>query len=156
MRKLILIALIGFSLVSCEEEVSSNNPAFEATIGYTFWRAEQFSAEVTNNTLTVYASDLTEQVKITIPNYELGKTYDLGENNIYKVEYSNIDDEEVTTTYSTGTGIGGGYVRLESADFSEPNKITGTFMAEVKSAGGASKTLHNGTFYRIPINQVAE
>lgn len=154
MRKLILVAAVVFSFVSCEEEVSTNNPSVEATIGYTFWRAENWSAQVTNGTLTVYASDLTKQIKITIPNYQLGQTYDLGENNLYKIEYTIVNDNDTTTTYTTGAGIGSGYIRLESADFGTPNTVTGRFMAEVV-AGTERQTIHNGIFYRIPISQPA-
>lgn len=153
MRKLLLVAAVVFSLVSCEEETSSNNPSFETTIGYRFWRAESWSASVTNGTLVVYGRDLTEQVMITIPNYQLGETYELGQNNTHKVEYSIVDDNDTVTTYSTGNGIGSGYVRLESAEFGAPNTITGRFMAEVKGTGALTQTLHNGIFYRIPITQ---
>lgn len=153
MRKLILVAAVVFSLVSCEEETSSNNPSFETTIGYTFWRAESWSASVTNGTLVVYGRDLTEQVMITIPNYELGKSYELGQNNSLKVEYMKVNDDDSVTTLSTGAGIGSGYVRLESPEFGTPNTITGRFMAEVKGTGNVSQTLHNGIFYRIPISQ---
>lgn len=153
MKKFIFVAAFVFSLVSCEEEVRDNSPAFEATIGYTKWKADSWSAVVENETLTIIGRDLTNQIKITIPNYQLGQNYDLGVNNSEFVEYTVVNDDESVTVYKTGTDMGGGYVKFESAEFSEPNTITGRFMAEVKTATGKSETLHEGIFYRIPLTQ---
>ena len=150
MKKLILAALVVFSLSSCEDEVRTNIPSFVTNIGYDYWRAEDMQAQVNGNTLTITAGDLTEKFKITIPNYELGKTYSLGSSNQATVEYIEIIDEVEKTYVST---LGSGYVYLNEAELNEPNTITGEFLADVKTTSGETVTLNKGIFYRIPITQ---
>lgn len=151
MKKLILAALVVFSLSSCEDEVRTNIPSFVTNIGYDYWRAEDMQAQVDGNKLIITAGDLTERFTVTIPNYDLGRTYDLGPGNQATVEYVKIIDG-VEEVYSSRNGSG--YVQLYSADYGEPNTVTGRFLAEVKSSTGQTVTLNKGVFYKVPLFQI--
>lgn len=157
MRKYFLIALASVAFVSCEEELSTNTPTFEAFKGYNFWRASKFTANFNDGNLVIVGANDSENVTLYIEDYELGKEYVLGESNFNVATYSAVVDE-VTYRYSTSSSTGKGYIKLEPAENQEYATISGTFYAEMVPVDPSvvlpdteTVNFNKGVFFRIPI-----
>jgi len=64
MKKYFLFALMAVSLVSCEEELTTNTPTFEAMKSYDFWRATQLTANFDNGNLVIVGANDSEKIQI--------------------------------------------------------------------------------------------
>lgn len=157
MRKYFLIALASVALVSCEEELETNSPTFEALKGYDFWRATKFTANFNDGNLVIVGANDSENLTLFIENYELGKEYILGESNFNVATYSTVVDD-VTYTYSTSSSTGAGYIKLEPYENQEYGTISGTFYAEMVPTDEAVVlpdteiiNFNKGVFFRVPV-----
>lgn len=150
-----LLAISSISFISCEEELSTNTPAFQAMNNYTFWRAENVTANVDKGNLVIVGATETENVTIYINAYELGEEYILGTDDNCTVVYTK-KVEDVTYTYKAATGMGSGFIKLNTADKQVPGTISGTFLMELKPVGESlpqSPTVyfHKGVIYEVPL-----
>lgn len=159
MKKYFLFALMAVSLVSCEEEISTNAPTFEAMKSYDFWRATKFTANVDNGNLVIVGANDSENVTLFIHNYESGKEYELGTTNHHVATYTKKDNDTVYM-YSTSSTTGKGYIKLDAVEKQVPGTISGTFMAEMVPVNPTLVlpkqpviNLNKGVFFRIPIVQ---
>ena len=157
MKKYFLFALMAFSLVSCEEELTVNTPTFEAMKSYDFWRATKLTANVDNGNLVIVGATDSENVTLFIHNYESGKEYELGTTNHHVATYSKTE-KDVVYLYSTSSSTGKGYIKLDPVEKQVPGTISGTFMAEMVPVDPAlvlpetpSVNLNKGVFFRIPL-----
>lgn len=157
MKKYFLIALVALSFASCEEELSVNNPSFQATKDYNFWRASKMQAFVKDGDLVIVGATDNENVTLYVDNYELGKNYTLGTSNYTVATYSKVVDD-VKYHYSTSSSTGMGYIQLDPVDKQVPGKISGTFMAEMlPNAAALPETprvnFNKGVFFQIPLSE---
>lgn len=157
MKKYFLFALMAVSLVSCEEELTTNSPTFEAMKSYDFWRATKITANHNNGDLIIVGANDSENVTLFIDNYELGKEYTLGTDNYNVATYSKTEDEKVYL-YSTSSSTGKGYIKLDPVEKQTPGTISGTFYAEMVPVDAAMVlpdtpivNLNKGVFFRIPL-----
>ncbi|HLW42154.1 MAG TPA: DUF6252 family protein [Flavobacterium sp.] len=169
MKKYFLIVLAGLSLTSCEEEISINTPAFEATNGYTFWRAAKVQAivDVEKGDLVIVGADDAENITLYIENYDYGAEYTLGISNTNVATYSKIENDTVYR-YSTSSSTGNGYIKLDPVEKQKPGTITGTFFAEMEVLTGSpvlsdasgkpmtSVNFNKGVFFEIPLSKVGQ
>lgn len=167
MKKYFLIVLAGLSLTSCEEEISINTPAFEATNGYSFWRATKVKATVDEGNLVIVGADDAENITLYIENYEYGAEYTLGISNVNVATYSKIENDTVYR-YSTSSSTGNGFIKLDPVEKQMPGTITGTFFAEMEvltgspvllDASGNPQTvvnLNKGVFFQIPLDEAVQ
>lgn len=165
MKKYFLIVLAGLSLTSCEEEISINTPAFEATNGYTFWRATKVQATVDEGNLVIVGADDAENITLYIESYEYGKEYTLGASNVNVATYSKMENDTVYR-YSTSSSTGNGYIKLDPVEKQMPGTITGTFFAEMEVLTGSpvladesgnpitTVNFNKGIFFQIPLSEV--
>ena len=157
MKKYFLFALLAVSLVSCEEELTTNTPTFEVMKGYDFWRASSITANVDNGDLVIVGAHESENVTLFIDNYELGKEYTFGTSNYNVATYSKTDEDKVYL-YSTSSSTGKGYVMLDPVEKQVPGTISGTFYAEMVPVNPTLVlpdteivNLNKGVFFRIPL-----
>ncbi len=157
MKKYFLFALMAFSLVSCEEELTINNPTFEAMNSYDFWRASKMTANVDNGNLVIVGATDSENVTLFIQNYESGKEYELGTTNYHVATYSKIEKDTVYL-YSTSSSTGKGYIKLDAPEKQQDGTISGTFYAEMVPVDPTLVlpntplvNFNKGVFFRIPI-----
>lgn len=148
---------MAVSLVSCEEELTTNTPTFEAMKSYDFWRATKFTANVDNGNLVIVGATDSENVTLFIHNYESGKEYELGTTNQHVATYSKIEKDTVYL-YSTSSTTGKGYIKLDPVEKQVPGTISGTFMAEMVPVDPSLilpntplVNLNKGVFFRIPL-----
>src|SRR5690606_7189062 len=161
MKKYFLIALAAVSLVSCEEELSTNTPTFEAQKGYTFWRATKIAANFNDGDLVIVGANDTENITLFIEDFEFGKEYSLGDSN-YNVATYSVEVDDKTYLYSTSSTTGKGYIKLDPAEKQEEGKISGTFYAEMVPVDPANMVegldivnFNKGVFFKIPIKYPA-
>lgn len=158
MKKYFLFALMAVSLVSCEEDLSTNSPTFQAMKGYTFWRATDMTANVNNGNLVIVGVNESENISLFINNYELGKEYMLGGSGNSSVASYSKKENSTTYLYSTAVSSGNGYIKLDPVEKQTPGTISGTFYAEMVPVDPTLVlpetplvNLNKGVFFRIPL-----
>ncbi|HLU51505.1 MAG TPA: DUF6252 family protein, partial [Flavobacteriaceae bacterium] len=153
----------------CEEEISINTPAFEATNGYTFWRAAKVQAivDVDKGDLVIVGADDAENITLYIENYDYGKEYTLGISNVNVATYSKMENDTVYR-YSTSSSTGNGYIKLDPVEKQKPGTITGTFFAEMEVLTGSpvlfdesgnpitTMNFNKGVFFEIPLTKAEQ
>lgn len=158
MKKYFLFALMAFSLVSCEEDLSTNSPTFQAMKGYTFWRATDMTANVNNGNLVIVGVNESENISLFVNNYELGKEYTLGGTGNDNLASYSKKVSGVTYLYSTSMSAGNGHIKLDPIEKQTPGTISGTFYAEMVPVNPTLVlpetplvNLNKGVFFRIPL-----
>lgn len=149
---------MAFSLVSCEEDLSTNSPTFQAMKGYTFWRATDMTANVDNGNLVIVGVNESENISLFINNYELGKEYTLGGGSNSSVASYSKRENNVTYLYSTAVSTGSGFIKFDPVEKQAPGTISGTFYAEMMPVDPTLilpetplVNLNKGVFFRIPL-----
>lgn len=159
MKKYFLVALTALALVSCEEEIVVNTPAFEAMNGYNFWKASSMQATVDNGDLVIVGAHESENITLYIDNYAFGEEYTLGVSNVNVATFSKkIDD--VVYNYSTSSSTGKGFIKLDPVEKQIPGAISGIFYAEMVPVTGSAVlpgqevvNFNKGTFFQIPLKE---
>ncbi|AMO20760.1 DUF6252 family protein [Flavobacterium columnare] len=127
---LFLLSLFG---ISCQDDVTFNNQAFQVTIENSLWKANSKSAKINvSGVLTLEGSSSTHSLKIQVNNSQVG-TYSLGtasQNAL--VVYSGINQN----AQSFSTGIGKGPV----SETEIITRGTGYLTGKIVSVSGGSGT----------------
>src|SRR5690554_2314228 len=167
MKKYFLIVLAGLALTSCEEEISINAPAFEATNGYDFWRATKMKATVEDGNLIIVGADDAENITLYIESFEFGAEYTLRISNVNVATYSKVENDTVYN-YSTSSSTGNGYIKFDPAEKQPYGTVTGTFFAEMDVLTGSpvlrdesdkpitTVNFNKGVFFQIPLSEVVQ
>jgi len=152
MKKILLILSISF-MFGCEDEISNKIPAFEARVnGNSDWVAENYSATIQNNQLSISGNNQFGAISMVINSPEPSQ-YNL---------YSWTDNFAVfqdTLQYSTqNDGIGSvaflsdGFLDITEIDNTN-NTISGNFHFDAYNGTGEyTINISEGVFYKIPIN----
>ncbi len=160
MKKYLLFVFVIFSLVSCQEDVSFNNPSLQGVKDNVFWRAVQSKAAVASDgsvLIEAYTRNETLSLKVTSTS---AQTYFLGTSNANKVTYVQSDATGSLITFSTGFGIGDGEIVITNYD--AVNKtITGTFKFNAENTynnplAGAVVNFQQGVFYKVPVSSLVQ
>lgn len=122
MKKIFSIVALTLLLVSCENDVKTNSPAFQGEKDNVFWRAEDSKVTITGGSVSINAYTEKELVSLVVPNsvgvFNLGTT-----NQAINASYS-YNNEGTVLFYETSliegpvnklTGIvsgGSGYATL--------------------------------------------
>lgn len=80
MKKKLLYLIVFFSIISCQEDIKFNNPAFEGRKDNVFWRAVDVKATLVNGSLTIDAYTQNEKLTLITNSINPG-TYILGTTN---------------------------------------------------------------------------
>jgi len=154
MKKYFLFALVLFSLISCEENVKFNNPAFQAMKDNVFWRAVQSTATIApGGILTIDAYTVNEKVTLKTGS-AISQTYPLGTGTSNTATYV-LTDAKVSITFSTGNGIGNGEIVITEYD-AVNNTVSGTFKFNLENIFdnplvGPTLNFQQGVFYKVPV-----
>ena len=151
--KKIFIALSLLLVFGCEDDLTNNTPAFQATVnGNNLWIADDFNATIQNNQLSISGSNPFGVISFVVNSPEVSG-YDF---------YSWTDDYVIfqdTLQYSSqNDGIGSiaflsdGYLDIEEID-NINNTISGHFYFDAYDGTGQyTINVSEGVFYKIPIN----
>ena len=156
MKKHLLFFVLLFSLFSCQEDVSFNNPAFQANKDNVFWRAVQSRATVNSGgSLVMEAYTATEVVTLKTNSAAVG-TYYLGTSPMVTASYVYTDPvTKETITFSTGFGVGNGQIVITEYD-AVAKTISGTFKFNLENTfdnplAGPTMNFQYGVFYKVPV-----
>ena len=155
MRKLFLIIIILFGFVSCQEDVRFNNPSVQGLKDNLFWKAVDAKATIASDgTLLIQAYTSKEIVSLKTTSAK-AQTYILGKNTSKMAIYTRTDANE-KTTFSTGSGIGGGQIVITEYDVVNKT-ITGTFKFNAENTDDSSLAspevvFQQGVFYKVPVS----
>ncbi|HEY4618713.1 MAG TPA: DUF6252 family protein [Flavobacterium sp.] len=154
MKKQILLILALFSLISCVEDVSFNNPSFQGVKDNVFWRAIESKASLDpSGSLVIEAYSGSEVITLKTTS-TAAQTYVLGTSTSKTATYVRTGSDG-TITFATGTGIGDGQISITEYD-PENNTVTGTFKFNAENIDnnpsvGSVLNFQQGVFYKVPI-----
>jgi hypothetical protein len=148
MKKKFLFIILLCALISCQDNVTFNSPAFQAQKDNVLWRAVDYKATRSSGSLTIqgFTSNETVTLKTNSPN--LG-TYVLGINVLNTATYS-ITDTSGTITYTAGNGVGEGQIVITDYDTVDKT-VTGTFKFKAVNNSLINPNLNfqYGNFYKV-------
>ena len=154
MKKLFLIIIVLFALISCQEDVRFNNPSLQGMKDNVFWRAIESKATLVNGSLFIVAYTRNETLTFKLAS-TAKKNYFLGIDNVNTVNYV-LSDPSGLISFSTGFGIGNGQVSITEYD-AVNNTVSGTFKFNIEntynnSLAGSVINFQQGVFYKVPIS----
>jgi len=143
-----------FFIISCQDDVKFNNPAFEGQKDNVFWRAVDSKATLSGGSLTIEGFTSTEKVSLKTNSTILGP-YPLGTGIENTATYV-LTDANGSITFSTGNGKGNGEIIIEKY---ENNTITGTFKFNAVNVNNIPPdkptiNFHYGHFYKVPVTNL--
>ncbi len=154
MKKIASLLLMIFVLVSCETDVTRNDPAFQAQKDDALWRAKTSYAELAaNQSVTITGISQFETVILQVQSVNPG-TYALGVNNANKAFYQYSNDD-IELAYETVNGENDGQVIIDDYD-PITMKISGTFRFNANNMNGNPlgpdvTNFQYGVFYKVPV-----
>ena len=152
MKKLLPLVILTLALFSCGDDVEFNTPSVQANKNYNFWRADAFSASISESgALTILAKNSTDEIFLTVPG-SVGK-YSLGEIEGRDASVITFEGEQFSTRNRPDESVSLypelGFVKIDEI---VNNTITGTFQFLVFDESGLNTIGFNeGIFYRVPL-----
>ena len=154
MKNFLSLFIVAIAFSSCQEDVKFNDPGLQGLKDDVFWRANDVRAyvsptgELTINAYTEFET-LTMQTASANPN-----TYMLGTSDSNRVNFEYTISGN-TITYSTGTDIGNGEIKITEYDSANAT-VSGTFKFNAMNVdgnplGGPILNLQYGAFYKVQI-----
>jgi hypothetical protein len=155
MKKYFLFIVVLFSLISCEEDISFNNPSLQGMKDNVFWRGVQSRATLAaDGSLLIESFTANETLSLKTTS-TTAQTYFLGTSESKKAIYTVTDATNGLVTFSTGFEIGEGQIVITEYD-AVNNTITGTFKFNAENTNSnslASQVVNfqHGVFYKVPV-----
>ena len=168
MKKIVSLLIILALFTSCEEEISSNTPAFQARKDNFMWRAQDYTANYNplDSTLVMTAYNGLEIVELSAYPVIITGTgtatffenaiFELGNDENSNAFYS-FADRGVNYEFETGIAdVPNGEIVLENTVNQKPGTISGKFRFDAPYIGAIPDAperinFQNGIFYEIPI-----
>ena len=168
MKKIVALLMIVSVLVSCEEDISFNTPAFQARKDNFMWRAKDYTAvyDVTSNTLVLSGFVGFEKLAMTIKPVIIegdgttaffeDATFDLANNANAIATYSYVNNGQTYKFSSNVTDKATGEIVLKNGAIQKPGTISGTFRFDAPYIGDTPNAperinFQEGVFYEVPI-----
>jgi hypothetical protein len=155
MKKLLILALAIFSMVSCGDDIEFNSPAMQGKKDGTNWKAVSYRGYVNDNRKSIITGNNNyETINLQVSSFAVG-TYLLGESNsniatlidsnLNEYSTNNLPDQDIELYPPDGI--------IEITEFNPTNNsITGKFWFNAYSASGTETVnFSQGIFYNIPI-----
>ena len=152
MKNIIAIISLLF-LFSCEDNLSSKTPTFEATVnGNNHWIANNYSAVIQNNQLSISANNQFGAISIFLDSVAIDQY------NFYSwtEDFAVFQDTLQYSTQNDGIGsiayLSDGFLDIHEID-NINNTISGHFHFDAYNASGEyTINISDGVFYKIPVN----
>jgi hypothetical protein len=154
MKKYVLVIIVLFSLLSCQEDVRFNNPSFQGLKDNVFWRAVQSQATIeANGSLIIKAYTGNEVVTLKTTSTTV-QVYPIGTSTSKTATYV-LTNTSGVLTFSSGIRIGNGQIVVTEYD-NVNNTISGTFKFNLQNVfnnplAGPALNFQQGVFYKVPI-----
>ncbi|TDE31341.1 hypothetical protein E0I61_01180 [Flavobacterium ranwuense] len=155
MKTYFLFIVVLFSLMSCEEDISFNNPSLQGMKDNVFWRGVQSKATLAGDGSLLIESFTANETLSLKTTSTTAQTYFLGTSETKKATYTITDVTNGLVTFSTGFGIGEGQIEITDYD-AVNNTVTGTFKFNAKNTNTNSLAspvvnFQHGVFYKVPV-----
>lgn len=167
MKKIVSILVLLVTLVSCQEEVSFNDPSFEGYKDNVLWRAKGTEAVYTPADSTLIIKAYRGLELVTLKAYPIltatdgtnfyfeNATFTLGETNDVTAAYQ-IPENGINQYFETGEDVGVGEFVLENVVNQKLGTISGRYRFDAPEKDDtsdfpASVNFQYGVFYQIPI-----
>ena len=150
MKKILSLLVLLVAFTSCEEDVKFNNPAVQGFKNEELWRATEFSAVKSGNSVTLTATNGFETVVLKMDNPQLESQHTLGVDGANMASYT-LNVEGVEEYYETGTGVGNGLIKMSGdARYMDLAKglISGEFYFNALNTEGETVNYQKGVFFR--------
>lgn len=148
MKKIFSIVAFLLVFLSCQQEIKTSTPSFQAEKDNVFWRAKDAKVKYNSDgSITISAYSSYEIVTLRLPSPDPG-TYTLGTNAVAYATYT-YTLNGVTNHYETGENIGNGQVIIKPS--TAPGTFTGTFRFNAENEEGEVINYNKGVFYQIPV-----
>ncbi len=155
MKKILLLLVSIFLLNSCQDELKSNNPAFQAQKQGVLWRATSYEAKLTSEGIVVLtATNGTETV--TMRTFKINPhTSNFGVNGENFAEFNN---KSIASQVNYSTGFSGGSGQITITEYSG-GTLSGTFnFKSINTDTSLEKpdaiSFSSGVFYKIPVTVI--
>ncbi|MES2573965.1 MAG: DUF6252 family protein [Bacteroidota bacterium] len=156
MKKIFLFSILLLAFVSCQDDVSFNNPSFEGKKDGVLWRAVDARATIAaNGSLTIEAYNRSEVLTLKTIN-KAPQTYPLGTGggNLATYVFSE-DNGTITYTSEDLEEYQNGEIVIQEYD-AVNQTVTGTFKFNVKNIDPAASddptiNYQYGKFYKVPV-----
>ena len=148
-----LLVLSTFILFNCEDELSNKIPSFEARVNGTYqWQAENFSATVENNKISISGISPFGAISVIVNSNEANR-YNF---NSFSENIAVFQDTLQYSTQYDGLGsiayLSEGFLDIREID-NINNYITGHFHFDAYNGTGEyTINISEGVFYKIPID----
>lgn len=169
MKKILSLLVLLVTFASCEEDVKFNNPAVQGFKDDELWKATEFSAAKSGNSVSITATNGFETITLRIANPVPGTPADkpqdgvpvasvhiLGKDELNKATYS-LDVEGVTELYQTGAQLGNGQITMgmpgdnNLAATDGNGYISGSFYFNAVNSLGEIVNYQRAVFYKVPL-----
>lgn len=156
MKKILSLLVLLVAFASCEEDIKFNNPAVQALKDNELWRATEFSAVKSGNSVIITAKNDVETVVLKMNAPAPESVHELGVDETNKATYQ-LSVDGVDDFYQTGTSLGNGRIVLRAARDNNINAtdgngyISGSFSFNAVNAEGLIVNYQEGVFYKVPI-----
>jgi hypothetical protein len=155
MKKSLWLIVVLFSLISCEENVSFNNPSFQGLKDNVFWRAVASKATVASDGSVLIEGFTGNEVLTLRTTSATLQTYTLGTSNSKTAVYVSTGGAG-EISFETGVGMGGGQIVITDYD-EAAHTISGTFKFSAENtsgnpSAGAVLNFQQGVFYKVPVS----
>ena len=155
MKKYFTFLLVIFSLISCEEDVSFNNPSFQGMKDNVFWRAVDSKAFLAADGSLIIEGYTGNEVLTLRTTSTTVQKYPLGTSNSKTAVYV-LTNGNGEISFATGIDIGSGEIIITEYD-NLNNTISGTFKFKAENVDGnplAGDVLNfqQGVFYKVPVS----
>lgn len=168
MKKIVALLMIVSVLVSCEEDVSFNTPAFQARKDNFAWRADDYTAVYSVFDSTLVLTGFKGFEKLTMTAYPVvitgngtasffqDATFNLRNSPFAIAEYDYVNNGQVLMYSTEVEDQAVGELALKNSVVQKPGTITGTFRFDAPYIGNVPNApgrinFQEGVFYEIPI-----
>jgi hypothetical protein len=135
MKKNLLYLFIIIWSISCSDDIKYNNPAFEGQKDNVLWKAVDSKASLVGGVLTIEGYLRNEKLTIVVPapttkvsisDKSSYQTFILGTNQAQTATYYVASENNPTSIFATGLGLGNGQVEITQYDGLNKT-VSGTF-----------------------------
>jgi len=155
MKKVFVVILTVFSLLSCSDDIRFNSPAMQAYKQNELWRSSFFAADIDNGGFVIEGRNSGEIVQLITTSDTRG-TFNLGLDSNNIAIFVDVDGTMYSTKNAPDPSIGSyptsGEIIVQDIDSDDPKNVYGTFWFYAYSSDGLKVINFNkGVFYKVPL-----
>jgi Family of unknown function (DUF6252) len=155
MKKILLLLVSVFLLNSCQDELKSNNPAFQAQKQGVLWRATSYEAKLTSEGYVIITA-VNGLETVTMRTFKiLPHTSNFG---LDVENFAELNNRSIASQANYSTGFNGGSGQITINEYSG-GTLSGTFNFKAVNTDTSLEksdvvSFRSGFFYKIPVTVI--